>query len=146
VLDGVFSRPSPEAAPVFDPLPAPTDGEIAQILAQIHERVTRLLRRWGRLPKDPSPSDPVAERRDGSTHLLLDLLELIEKLRVLIPRPGFTRSGPIASWPPAPSFAPRWSPGRPGPSRAAADTRHALRRRSPRALPRHGPAASPGRP
>ena len=32
VLDGVFSRPTPGAAPVFHPLPAPTDEEIAQIL------------------------------------------------------------------------------------------------------------------
>ena len=62
VLDGVFSRPAPGAAPVFHPLPAPTDEEIAQILEQIHERVTRLLRRCGRLPEDPSPTDPVAEQ------------------------------------------------------------------------------------
>src|SRR5262245_19213217 len=62
VLDGVFSRPTPGAAPVFHPLPAPTDEEIAQILERIHDRVTRLLRRCGRLPEDPSPSDPVAEQ------------------------------------------------------------------------------------
>jgi hypothetical protein len=62
VLDGVFSRPTPGAAPVFHPLPAPTDEEIVQILEQIHERVTRLLRRGGRLPEDPSPPDPVAEQ------------------------------------------------------------------------------------
>ena len=62
VLDGVFSRPTPGEAPVFHPLPAPTDEEIAQILEQIHERVTRLLRRCGRLPEDPSPTDPVAEQ------------------------------------------------------------------------------------
>jgi hypothetical protein len=200
VLDGVFSPPTPGAAPVFHPLPAPTDEEIAQILEQIHDRVTRLLRRCGRLPEDPSPTDPVAEhrpwlagyaaasiqeviaagpragqpvrrlrtaaavvdgaklrcarqegfslhanvalpaqarqqlehlcryllrpplalerltessggqllyelphpRRDGATHLLLDPLELIEKLSVLIPRLGFTCSGSMASWPPRP--------------------------------------------
>ena len=62
VLDGVFSRPAPGEAPVFHPLPAPTDEEIAQILEQIHDRVTRLLRRCGRLPEDPSPPDPVAEQ------------------------------------------------------------------------------------
>jgi hypothetical protein len=50
------------AAPVFHPLPPPTDEEIAEILEQIHERVTRLLRRGGRLPEDPSPTDPVAEQ------------------------------------------------------------------------------------
>ena len=47
---------------MFHPLPAPTDEEIAQILEQIHERVTRLLRRCGRLPVEPSPTDPVAEQ------------------------------------------------------------------------------------
>ena len=62
VLDGVFSRPTPGAAPVFHPLPAPTDAEIAQILDEVHQRVTRLLRRAGRLPEDPSPTDPVAEQ------------------------------------------------------------------------------------
>ena len=62
VLDGVFSRPAPGADPAFHPLPAPTDEEIAQILAQIHQGVTRLLRRCGRLPEDPSPTDPVAEQ------------------------------------------------------------------------------------
>lgn len=62
VLDGVFRRPAPGAAPVFHPLPAPTDQEIAHILEQIHARVTRLLRRCGRLPEEPSPTDPVAEQ------------------------------------------------------------------------------------
>ena len=62
VLDGVFSRPARGAAPVFHPLPAPTDEAIAQILAQIHDRVTRLLRRGGRRPEAPSPTDPVAEQ------------------------------------------------------------------------------------
>ena len=62
VLDGVFSRPAPGAAPVFHPLPAPTDEEIARILERIHDRVTRLLRRCGRLPDEPSPTDPVAEQ------------------------------------------------------------------------------------
>jgi hypothetical protein len=47
VLDGVFRSPAFGAGPVFDALPAPTD-EIAQIQEQIHERVTRLLRRRGR--------------------------------------------------------------------------------------------------
>jgi hypothetical protein len=41
VLDGVFSRPGPGAAPVFHPLPAPTDETIAQILEQIRDHVVR---------------------------------------------------------------------------------------------------------
>jgi hypothetical protein len=187
VLDGVYTRATPEAAPVFHPLPPPTDAEIATLLERVHARVQKLLRRRGRLPEEPSPSDPVAEqlpllagyaaasiqervatgpraghpvrrlrsaaavvdgaklrcarlegfslhanvalpahareslehlcryllrpplalerltessggqllyelphpRRDGSTHLLLDPLELIEKLSVLIPSPRF---------------------------------------------------------
>ena len=50
------------SAPVFHPRPAPTDEEIAQILEHIHDRVTRLLRRSGRLPEEPRPTDPVAEQ------------------------------------------------------------------------------------
>lgn len=187
VLDGVFTRPTPTAPPVFHARPAPADEEIATILEQVHDRVGRRLRRRGRMPEEPSPTDPVAEqmpllagfasasiqellasgpraghpvrrlrsaaavvdeqkprcarlegfslhanvavpaqardalehlcrsllrpplalerstdssqgqlvyelphpRRDGSTHLLLDPLELIEKLVVLIPAPRF---------------------------------------------------------
>ncbi len=187
VLDGVYTRPTPEAPPVFHPLPAPTDEEVAKILERVHDRIEQLLLRRGRRPEDPSPTDPVAEpmpllagfaaasiqerlatgpraghsvrrlrtaaavvdtskprcarlegfslhahvsvaaharaqlehvcryllrpplalerltessggqllyalphaRRDGSTHLLLDPLELIEKLSVLIPSPRF---------------------------------------------------------
>jgi putative transposase len=62
VLDGVFSRSAPGAVPVFHPLPAPSNQEIAQILEPIHDRVTQLLRRRGRLPDEPDPTDPVAEQ------------------------------------------------------------------------------------
>ena len=62
VLDGVYTRPAPEAAPVFHPLPAPTDEEIAKILERVREGVEKLLRRRGRLPEEPSPPDPVAEQ------------------------------------------------------------------------------------
>ncbi|MBI3108313.1 MAG: transposase, partial [Candidatus Rokubacteria bacterium] len=62
MLDGVYTRPSPDAAPVFHPLSPPTDEEIGTILEQVHERVQKLLRRRGRLPEEPSPSDPVAEQ------------------------------------------------------------------------------------
>jgi len=47
VLDGVFRRPAPGAPPVFHPLPAPTDEEIARILQHIHGRVMGRLRRRG---------------------------------------------------------------------------------------------------
>ena len=61
VLDGVFTRSTPRAAPEFHPLPPPTDEEIAKILEQVHDRVRRLLRRRGRLPEEPRDTDPVAE-------------------------------------------------------------------------------------
>ena len=61
VLDGVYTRTTPDAAPVFHPLPPPTDAEIATLLERLHARVHRLLRRRGRRPEEPSPSDPVAE-------------------------------------------------------------------------------------
>jgi hypothetical protein len=41
---------------------APTDEEIAEILERIHAGITRLLRRVGRLPDEPGPTDPVAEQ------------------------------------------------------------------------------------
>ena len=62
VLDGVYTRPAPEAAPVFHPLPAPTDEEIAKLLERVRAGVEKLLRRRGRLPEEPSPTDPVAEQ------------------------------------------------------------------------------------
>jgi hypothetical protein len=62
VLDGVYTRPSQDAAPVFHLLPAPTDEEIGTILERVHAGVQNLLRRRGRLPEDPSPTDPVAEQ------------------------------------------------------------------------------------
>ena len=45
---------------VRHPLPAPTDEEIAQILEHFHGRVIALLRRRGRLPEEPSATDPLA--------------------------------------------------------------------------------------
>lgn len=62
MLDGVFTRPTLTAPPVFHARPAPTDEEIAQIVEQVHDDVLRLLRRRGRLPEEPSPTDPVAEQ------------------------------------------------------------------------------------
>jgi len=62
VLNGVYTRPAPEAAPVFHPLPAPTDEEIVKILERVREGVEKLLRRRRRRPEEPSPTDPVAEQ------------------------------------------------------------------------------------
>jgi hypothetical protein len=39
VLDGVDTRPTPAAVPIFHPLPAPTDDEMAKILEGVHERI-----------------------------------------------------------------------------------------------------------
>ena len=62
-----------------------------------------------RAPMDSSPTRLPHPRRDGATHLLRDPLELIEKPDALLPRPGFTCSGSMASWPPAPDSAPKSS-------------------------------------
>jgi len=62
VLDGVFTRPTVPAAPVFHALPPPTDAEIAAVLERVHARVRRLLRRRGRLPEEPGQADPVVEQ------------------------------------------------------------------------------------
>lgn len=43
-------------------LPPPTDADIAEVFEQVHARVQRLLRRRGRLPEEPSPTDPVADQ------------------------------------------------------------------------------------
>src|SRR5262245_37761617 len=74
-------------------------------------------------------------RRNGSTHLLLDPLVLIEKLGVLIPRPGFTCFAFTACWPPVPSFAPPWSRARAGRPTWPAHRRQARRRPSPGGVP-----------
>jgi hypothetical protein len=36
--------------------------EFPVILEEVHDRVTSLLRRRGRLPEEPNPTDPVAEQ------------------------------------------------------------------------------------
>ena len=43
-------------------LPPPTDEDMAEVLEQVHVRVPRLLRRRGRLPEEPSPTDPMADQ------------------------------------------------------------------------------------
>jgi hypothetical protein len=62
VLDGVFFEPAADVLR-FLPLPAPTDTEVARLLATIHTRILRLLRRRGLDSGDPvaAASDPVAE-------------------------------------------------------------------------------------
>jgi hypothetical protein len=49
-------------ARVSSPAQTPIDEEIAAVLERVHARVQTLLRRRGRLPDEPSPSDPVAEQ------------------------------------------------------------------------------------
>jgi hypothetical protein len=63
VLDGVFTRSQPTAAPVFHALPAPTDAEVADVLDHVYGRMRRRRRRRGRWPEeDVTASDPVAEQ------------------------------------------------------------------------------------
>ena len=48
LFDGVYTRASPTARPVFHRLPPPTDADIAALLTRVHRRVRRLLIRRGR--------------------------------------------------------------------------------------------------
>ena len=61
VLDGVFME-APGGALVFQPAPAPSDAEVAAVLATIRQRVQRLLVRRGLEPADEAtgPADPLA--------------------------------------------------------------------------------------
>jgi hypothetical protein len=62
VIDGVFA-PDASGALRFEGAPAPTDREVARLLATIVTRVDRLLRRRGLAPDDDASAttDPVAE-------------------------------------------------------------------------------------
>jgi len=62
VLDGVFTK-EPRGALVFQPAPAPSDAEVAAVLATIRHRVQRLLVRRGLEPADDAtgPADPLAD-------------------------------------------------------------------------------------
>jgi hypothetical protein len=58
LFDGVYTRATPTARPIFRRLPPPTDADIAAVLARVHRRVRRLLARRGR------PSDDEVGGRD----------------------------------------------------------------------------------
>ena len=60
VLDGVYTRATPTARPIFHRLPPPTDADITTLLTQLHRRVRRLLARRGRLAQDDPGRDPFA--------------------------------------------------------------------------------------
>jgi hypothetical protein len=62
VLDGVFTE-EPRGALVFQPAPAPSDAEVAAVLATIRQRVQRLLVSRGLEPADEAtgPADPLAD-------------------------------------------------------------------------------------
>jgi Putative transposase/Transposase zinc-binding domain len=60
LFDGVYTRATPAARPVFHRLPPPTDADIAALLTRVHRRVRRLLARCGRSPEDDAGSDPFA--------------------------------------------------------------------------------------
>jgi Putative transposase len=60
LFDGVYTRASPTARPVFHRLPPPTDADIAVLLARVQRRVRRLLIRRGRWADAEAGSDPFA--------------------------------------------------------------------------------------
>ncbi|MGH7264852.1 MAG: transposase zinc-binding domain-containing protein, partial [Candidatus Rokuibacteriota bacterium] len=61
-FDGVYTRATPTARPVFHRLPPPSDADIAALLMVLHRRVRRLLVRRGRLPED-APGATRSRRR-----------------------------------------------------------------------------------
>ena len=60
LFDGVYTRATPTARPVFHRLPPPTDADIAVLLARVQRRVRGLLSRRGRWPDAEAGSDPFA--------------------------------------------------------------------------------------
>jgi hypothetical protein len=60
IFDGVYTRATPTARPLFHRLPPPTDTDIAATLTRLHRRVRRLLARRGRWPDAEAGSDPFA--------------------------------------------------------------------------------------
>jgi hypothetical protein len=60
LFDGVYTRATPTARPIFHRLPPPTDADIAALLTRVHRRVRRLLARRGRWPEDDPGPDPFA--------------------------------------------------------------------------------------
>jgi hypothetical protein len=60
LFDGVYTRPSPTARPVFHRLPPPSDADIAALLTRVARRVRRLPLRRGRWPDAEAGSDPFA--------------------------------------------------------------------------------------
>jgi hypothetical protein len=60
LFDGVYTRASPTARPVFHRLPPPSDADIAALLVRVQRRVRRLLLRRGRWPDAAAGQDPFA--------------------------------------------------------------------------------------
>ena len=56
-VDGVFTCDSVRTRARFQPLPAPTDAEVALVTEQIARRVLRLLRREGHVADPDAPAD-----------------------------------------------------------------------------------------
>ena len=63
-LDGVYVRDAESGAPVFHPLPAPTEDEVREVARRTAERVQKILLRHGRsLDHDQDAGDdPLAEQ------------------------------------------------------------------------------------
>jgi hypothetical protein len=63
-LDGVYVRDAGSGAPVFHPLPAPTEDEVADVARRTAERVQKVLVRHGRSldPEADAGDDPLSEQ------------------------------------------------------------------------------------
>jgi len=58
VLDGVYASADPCTRPVFHPAEAPSDADVAEVVALLHRRVLRYLARSGRLQRAPEGDEP----------------------------------------------------------------------------------------
>jgi Putative transposase len=75
IFDGVYTRPTPTARPVFHRLPPPSDADIAALLTRLHGRVRRLLVRRGRLAEEAPGSDPFVAQAPLFAHTVAASLQ-----------------------------------------------------------------------
>jgi len=71
--DGVFFETEESAPAEFRELPPPSDKDVANLLAQVARRLTRLLERRGRLEQHPAPTDALELLKGASVQARLPL-------------------------------------------------------------------------
>jgi len=71
--DGVFFETEESAPAEFRELPPPSDKDVANLLAQVARRLTRLLECRGRLEQHPAPTDALELLKGASVQARLPL-------------------------------------------------------------------------